>query len=85
MIGYCCRLNNWRQNSVYYYFCNFNCTWQVYDQDQAKCRMHSGKTIKIYCNHAGLTLRRDGATHQILEDIGLIKKMLPGMTVIVPY
>ncbi|MBS1942323.1 MAG: transketolase family protein, partial [Bacteroidetes bacterium] len=44
---------------------------------------YSGKNVKICASHAGLTLGEDGATHQILEDIGLMK-MLPGMTVIVP-
>ena len=44
---------------------------------------YSGKNVKICASHAGLTLGEDGATHQILEDIGMMK-MLPGMTVIVP-
>jgi transketolase len=44
---------------------------------------YSGKNVKICASHAGLTLGEDGATHQILEDIGLMK-MLPGMTVICP-
>ena len=44
---------------------------------------YSGKNVKICASHAGITLGEDGATHQILEDIGLMK-MLPGMTVIVP-
>jgi len=44
---------------------------------------YSGKNVKICASHAGVTLGEDGATHQILEDIGLMK-MLPGMTVIVP-
>ena len=44
---------------------------------------YSGKNVKICASHAGLTLGEDGATHQILEDIGLMK-MLPGMTVINP-
>ena len=78
---YCCRLNNWRQNSVYYYFANFS-TGRVYDQIRQSVA-YSGKNVKICASHAGLTLGEDGATHQILEDIGLMK-MLPGMTVIVP-
>lgn len=44
---------------------------------------YSGKNVKICASHAGLTLGEDGATHQVLEDIGMMK-MLPGMTVIVP-
>lgn len=62
-------------------FANF-ATGRVYDQiRQSVC--YSNKNIKICASHAGLTLGEDGATHQILEDIGLMK-MLPGMTVIVP-
>jgi transketolase len=54
----------------------------VYDQIRQSVA-YSGKNVKICASHAGLTLGEDGATHQILEDIGLMK-MLPGMTVIVP-
>jgi transketolase len=54
----------------------------VYDQIRQSIA-YSGKNVKICASHAGLTLGEDGATHQILEDIGLMK-MLPGMTVIVP-
>ncbi len=62
-------------------FANFS-TGRVYDQiRQAVC--YSDKNVKICASHAGLTLGEDGATHQILEDIGLMK-MLPGMTVINP-
>src|SRR5699024_3043165 len=54
----------------------------VYDQSRQSIG-YSGKNVKICASHAGLTLGEDGATHQILEDIGLMK-MLPGMTVINP-
>jgi transketolase len=54
----------------------------VYDQIRQSIG-YSGKNVKICASHAGLTLGEDGATHQILEDIGLMK-MLPGMTVINP-
>jgi len=60
-------------------FANFS-TGRVYDQIR-QCVAYSGKNVKICASHAGLTLGEDGATHQILEDIGLMK-MLPGMTVI---
>ena len=53
---------------------------RVYDQIRQSVA-YSGKNVKICASHAGLTLGEDGATHQILEDIGLMK-MLPGMTVI---
>ena len=62
-------------------FANFS-TGRVYDQVRQSIA-YSGKNVKICASHAGLTLGEDGATHQILEDIGLMK-MLPGMTVIVP-
>ncbi len=62
-------------------FANFS-TGLVYDQIRQSVA-YSGKNVKICASHAGLTLGEDGATHQILEDIGLMK-MLPGMTVIVP-
>lgn len=62
-------------------FANFS-TGRVYDQIR-QAIAYSGKNVKICASHAGLTLGEDGATHQILEDIGLMK-MLPGMTVIVP-
>ena len=57
-------------------------TGRVYDQIRM-CVAYSNKNVKIAASHAGLTLGEDGATHQILEDIGLMK-MLPNMTVIVP-
>src|SRR4026207_1485105 len=57
-------------------------TGRVYDQIRQSVA-YSGKNVKICASHAGVTLGEDGATHQILEDIGLMK-MLPGMTVIVP-
>jgi transketolase len=57
-------------------------TGRVYDQIRQSVA-YSDKNVKICASHAGLTLGEDGATHQILEDIGLMK-MLPGMTVIVP-
>lgn len=60
-------------------FANF-ATGRVYDQVRQSIA-YSGKNVKICASHAGLTLGEDGATHQILEDIGLMK-MLPGMTVI---
>nr|WP_109322950.1 transketolase family protein [Aquirufa nivalisilvae] len=62
-------------------FANFG-TGRVYDQIRQSVA-YSGKNVKICCSHAGLTLGEDGATHQILEDIGLMK-MLPGMVVINP-
>ena len=60
-------------------FANFS-TGRVYDQIRQSVA-YSGKNVKICASHAGLSLGEDGATHQILEDIGLMK-MLPGMTVI---
>ena len=57
-------------------------TGRVYDQIR-QCIAYSNKNVKIAASHAGVTLGEDGATHQILEDIGLMK-MLPNMTVIVP-
>ena len=60
-------------------FANFS-TGRVYDLIRQSIA-YSGKNVKICASHAGLTLGEDGATHQILEDIGLMK-MLPGMTVI---
>jgi transketolase len=62
-------------------FANFS-TGRVYDQIRQSIA-YSHKNVKICASHAGLTLGEDGATHQILEDIGLMK-MLPGMTVINP-
>jgi transketolase len=62
-------------------FANFS-TGRVYDQIRQSIA-YSEKNVKICASHAGLTLGEDGATHQILEDIGLMK-MLPGMTVINP-
>lgn len=62
-------------------FANFS-TGRVYDQIRQSVA-YSGKNVKICASHAGLTLGEDGATHQILEDIGMMK-MLPGMSVIVP-
>ena len=62
-------------------FANFG-TGRVYDQIRQSVA-YSGTNVKICCSHAGLTLGEDGATHQILEDIGLMK-MLPGMVVINP-
>ncbi len=62
-------------------FANF-ATGRVYDQiRQSVC--YSGKNVKIAASHAGLTLGEDGATHQMLEDIGLMRG-LPGMTVLSP-
>ncbi|KAB8154867.1 transketolase family protein [Kordia sp. TARA_039_SRF] len=60
-------------------FANFS-TGRVYDQIRQSVA-YSDKNVKICASHAGITLGEDGATHQILEDIGLMK-MLPGMTVI---
>lgn len=62
-------------------FANFS-TGRVYDQIRQSVA-YSNKNVKICASHAGLTLGEDGATHQILEDIGMMK-MLPGMTVINP-
>ncbi len=60
-------------------FANFS-TGRVYDQIRQSVA-YSGKNVKICASHAGVTLGEDGATHQILEDIGMMK-MLPGMVVI---
>lgn len=62
-------------------FANFS-TGRVYDQIR-QAVAYSGKNVKICASHAGLTLGEDGATHQILEDVGMMK-MLPHMTVINP-
>lgn len=62
-------------------FANFS-TGRVYDQIRQSIA-YSGKNVKICASHAGLTLGEDGATHQMLEDIGMMK-MLPHMTVVVP-
>lgn len=62
-------------------FANFS-TGRVYDQIRQSIA-YAGKNVKICASHAGLTLGEDGATHQILEDIGLMR-MLPGMAVVVP-
>jgi len=62
-------------------FANF-ATGRVYDQVRQSIA-YAGKNVKICASHAGLTLGEDGATHQILEDIGLMR-MLPGMAVVVP-
>lgn len=62
-------------------FANFS-TGRVYDQIRQSIA-YSDKNVKICASHAGLTLGEDGATHQILEDIGLMR-MLPGMAVVVP-
>lgn len=62
-------------------FANFS-TSRVYDQIRQSVA-YSKKNVKICASHAGLTLGEDGATHQVLEDIGMMR-MLPGMTVIVP-
>jgi transketolase len=60
-------------------FANFS-TGRVYDQIRQSIA-YSGKNVKICASHAGVTLGEDGATHQILEDLGMMK-MLPNMTVI---
>ena len=62
-------------------FANFS-TSRVYDQVRQSVA-YSGKNVKLCASHAGITLGEDGATHQTLEDIGMMK-MLPGMTVINP-
>ncbi len=62
-------------------FANF-ATSRVYDQVRQSVA-YSGKNVKICASHAGLTLGEDGATHQVLEDIGMMK-MLPHMSVVVP-
>ena len=62
-------------------FANFS-TGRVYDQIR-QCVAYSNKNVKICASHAGITLGEDGATHQMLEDIGMMK-MLPYMTVINP-
>ena len=62
-------------------FANFS-TSRVYDQIRQSIA-YSNKNVKICASHAGLTLGEDGATHQVLEDIGMMK-MLPGMVVINP-
>ncbi len=62
-------------------FANFS-TGRVYDQIRQSIA-YSHKNVKICASHAGISLGEDGATHQIMEDIGMMK-MLPGMTVINP-
>ena len=62
-------------------FANFR-TGRAYDQIRQSVA-YSDKNVKICASHAGLTLGEDGATHQILEDVGMMR-MLPGMTVINP-
>ena len=62
-------------------FANFS-TGRVYDQIRQSVA-YSNKNVKICASHAGLTLGEDGATHQILEDVGMMR-MLPNMTVVVP-
>ena len=62
-------------------FANFS-TSRVYDQIRQSIA-YSRKNVKICASHAGLTLGEDGATHQVLEDIGMMR-MLPNMTVVVP-
>ena len=62
-------------------FANFS-TGRVYDQLRQSIA-YSEKNVKVCASHAGLTLGEDGATHQILEDVGMVK-MLPNFTVIVP-
>lgn len=62
-------------------FANFS-TGRVYDQIRQSIA-YSDKNVKICASHAGLTLGEDGATHQILEDIGMMR-MLPNMTVVCP-
>ena len=57
-------------------------TGRVYDQIR-QVVAYSNKNVKIAASHAGLTLGEDGATHQILEDVGMMR-MLPNMTVVVP-
>src|SRR3978361_2354502 len=62
-------------------FANFS-TGRVYDQIRQSVA-YSGKNVKICASHSGVTLGEDGATHQILEDLGMMR-MLPGMVVINP-
>ncbi len=62
-------------------FANFS-TGRVYDQIRQSIA-YSEKNVKICASHAGVTLGEDGATHQILEDLGMMR-MLPNMTVINP-
>ena len=62
-------------------FANFS-TGRVYDQLRQSIA-YSEKNVKVCASHAGLTLGEDGATHQILEDVGMVK-MLPNFTVVVP-
>src|ERR1041384_6463142 len=62
-------------------FANFS-TGRVYDQIRQSIA-YSGKNVKICASHAGITLGEDGATHQILEDIGMMRR-LPEMVVINP-
>ena len=81
MIGLAAGLTIGGKTPVATTFANFG-TGRVYDQIRQSVA-YSDKNVKICCSHAGLTLGEDGATHQILEDIGLMK-MLPHMTVVVP-
>ena len=59
-------------------FANF-VTSRVYDQIR-QCVCYAGANVKIAASHAGITLGEDGATHQVMEDIGMMR-MLPRMTV----
>src|SRR5947209_18805012 len=81
MIGICAGLTIGGKIPYTTTFANFS-TGRVYDQIRQSVA-YSNKNVKICASHAGLTLGEDGATHQILEDIGMMR-MLPGMTVIVP-
>ena len=76
-----CRDDHWRKIPFTGTFANFS-TGRVYDQIRQSIA-YSDKNVKICASHAGLTLGEDGATHQILEDVGMMK-MLPNMTVVVP-
>ncbi|HIZ85257.1 MAG TPA: transketolase family protein, partial [Candidatus Coprenecus stercoravium] len=62
-------------------FANF-VTSRVYDQIR-QCVCYGNANVKIAASHAGITLGEDGATHQVMEDIGMMR-MLPRMTVINP-
>ena len=74
----CCRNDNWKKIPYTGTFANFS-TGRVYDQIRQSVA-YSNKNVKICASHAGITLGEDGATHQILEDIGMMK-MLPGMVI----
>jgi transketolase len=79
--GYCGRPGNCRKNTFHRHFCQL--LYRTWCDQIRQSVAYSHKNVKICASHAGLTLGEDGATHQILEDVGMMR-MLPGMVVINP-